>query len=412
MESTSRPSLLTRIANLPRELALFFVASFAVGMAGSLVDSTLNNFLNDTFSLTGFQRSFLEFPRELPGLITLFVSAALMFLGTRRLGGVTQLIAAAGIFLIGFASKSFNSMVVFLFLYSLGAHLFMPVASTVGMELATAGKTGKRLGQLNAVRNLAAIAGSFLVYLGFKFFHFTYEHSFIIAAVVFIVAAVMMFLMKQEKTARPKAFLKLKKEYTLFYVLAVLYGSRKQIFITFAPWVIVTIYNKPTQTLATLITLGGILGIIIQPLLGRAIDRFGERAILMTEALMLIVVCLGYGFSRSVLPENVAFIITCVCYLVDQVLVSVSMARSTYMQKIALKPEDIQPALSASTSLDHIFSISIALIGGVIWNRFGFQYVFLLGMVIAVINFFTARRIRLPQGRAEPSQPVEIVTTD
>ena len=412
MESTSRPTLLTRIAHLPRELALFFVASFAVGMAGSLVDSTLNNFLNDTFSLTGFQRSFLEFPRELPGLITLFVSAALMFLGTRRLGGVTQLIAAAGIFLIGFASKSYNSMVIFLFVYSLGIHLFMPVASTVGMELATAGKTGKRLGQLNAVRNLAVIAGSFLVYLGFKYFHLTYKHSFIIAALVFVVAAVMMFLMKQEKTARPKAFLKLRKEYSLFYVLAILYGSRKQIFITFAPWVIVTIYNKPTQTLATLITLGGILGIIIQPLLGRAIDRFGERTILMTEALMLIVVCLGYGFSRSVLPENVAFIITCVCYLVDQVLVSVSMARSTYMQKIALKPEDIQPALSASTSLDHFFSISIALIGGVIWNRFGFQYVFLLGMVIAVINFFTARRIRLPQGRLESSQPVEIVTTD
>ena len=77
-------SLPTRIRNLPRELALFIIASFAVGMAASLVDSSLNNFLNDTFSLNGFQRSFLEFPREFPGVITLFLSAALWFLGRDR----------------------------------------------------------------------------------------------------------------------------------------------------------------------------------------------------------------------------------------------------------------------------------------------------------------------------------------
>jgi len=55
-----KPSLLpARIKNISRELALFLIASFAVGMAASLVDSSLNNFLNDTFSLSGFQRSFL-----------------------------------------------------------------------------------------------------------------------------------------------------------------------------------------------------------------------------------------------------------------------------------------------------------------------------------------------------------------
>ena len=397
-------SLQNRVKNIPRELALFITASFAIGMAGSLVDSTFNNFLNDTFTLTGFQRSFLEMPREFPGLITLFVSALLWFLGSRRLGAFAQVLAALGIFLIGFASSSYGIMVIFLFVYSLGQHLFMPVASTIGMELASNGKTGRRLGQLNAMRNLAQIVGSFLVFIGFKYLNFTYQHSFTIAAIIFALAAVMMFLMQPKRSAPPRTFLKLRKEYKLFYILAILYGSRKQLFITFAPWVIVTIFNKPTQTIATLITIGGVIGIIFQPFLGKAIDRFGERAILMAEALLLIVVCLGYGFSRSILPENIAFIITCICYLLDQILMSVSMARSTYMQKIAIVPEDIQPALSASISLDHVFSISIALLGGVIWNAFGFQYVFLMGMLIAAINFFVARRIRLP-GSGQTSLP-------
>ncbi len=389
-------SLPNRIRNLPRELALFITASFAIGMAGSLVDSSLNNFLNDTFALSGFQRSFLEFPRELPGVITLFLSAALWFLGSRRLGSVAMIFAALGIFLIGFSSSSYHLMVVFLFIYSMGNHLFMPVSTTVGMELATEGRTGRRLGQLNAIRNAATILGSFIVFIGFKYLNFHYQTSFTIASVAFLLAALLMFLMQPKRSAAPRVFLKLRREYSLYYVLSVLAGSRKQIFITFAPWVIVTIFHKPTQTLATLYTLGGIIGILFQPLLGRAIDRFGERLVLTTEALMLVFVCLGYGFSRSVLPENTAFLVVCGCYLLDQMLFSVSMARSTFMQKIALDPADIQPALSAAVSIDHVFSISVALLGGVIWNNFGFQYVFLMGMVIAVINFFVARKIQLP----------------
>ena len=59
-------------------------------------------------------------------------------------------------------------MVLWLFIYSLGQHIFMPVASTVGMELAREGKTGQRLGQLNALRNIATITGSALVFVGFS----------------------------------------------------------------------------------------------------------------------------------------------------------------------------------------------------------------------------------------------------
>ena len=76
---------------------------------------------------------------------------------------------------------------------------------------------------------------------------------------------------------------------------------------------------------------------------------------------------------------------------------SVGIARSTYMKKIALDPGDVQPALTAAVTIDHIFSITVALLGGLIWNFFGFQYVFLMGVFIASINFFTALRVRVPK---------------
>ena len=390
------PKWTKRLGIAPRELQLFAFASLAMGVAYSIFDSTFNNFLNERYALTGFQRSFIEFPRELPGFLVVFVSAALWFLCSRRLGAWSLIFSLIGVLLIGFFAPTYVIMVCFLFVYSTGQHLFMPIASSIGMELAEPGKTGRRLGQLNAIRNLATIGGSFLVFMGFKYLGFTFQTSFVLVAVGLGIAAVLMFAMKKEENLGSRPFLRLRREYKLFYLLNVLSGSRKQIFITFAPWVIVTVFKQPTQTLATLMTLGGIIGIVFQPFLGHMIDKLGERIVLASEAVMLVGVCLGYGFSKFLLPANTAFIAVCIFYLLDQMLFSVGMARSMYIKKISLRPEDVQAALSAGVTIDHLFSIIIALVGGVIWNTFGFQYVFLLGVVIAVINFFVALQVRIP----------------
>jgi MFS family permease len=140
-------TLSARLSALSRELKIFVVASLMMGVAYSLIDSTLNNYLNDRFALSGLERSLLEFPRELPGLMVVFVSALLWFLCSRRLGVLAMLLGLAGTLLIGFAAPTYGAVVVCLFIYSMGQHLFMPAASAIGMELAEPGKTGQRLGQ-------------------------------------------------------------------------------------------------------------------------------------------------------------------------------------------------------------------------------------------------------------------------
>ena len=383
---------------ISRELKLFVAAILAMGMAFSIVESTFNNFLDERYHLNGFERAFLEFPREIPGLMVVFVSALLWFLCSRRLGALAMLLGAIGAALIGFAAPSYGIMIVWLFIYSLGQHMFLPLSSSIGMELASEGQAGRRLGQLNAVRNLAAILGSFLVFLGFKYLGFSFHHTFALAALAFFAAAILLYAMRPEKTQAPALHLKLYRPYRLYYILSVLYGSRKQLFLTFAPWVLVTVFHQPTQTIATLLTLGGLIGILFQPLLGRAIDQLGERVVLCAEGFLLIFVCFGYGFAKFLVREEIAFMIVCVCFLLDQMLMSVNMARATYIKKIALEPAHIQPSLTASVSIDHIFAILVALLGGAIWNSFGFQYVFLLGTFIALLNFLAALKVRIPLG--------------
>jgi predicted MFS family arabinose efflux permease len=397
---TAMSTIKTRISGIPRELKLFISASFVMGIGYAVMEAVFNNYLNERFALTGFQRSFLELPRELPGFLVLFLSALLWFLCNRRIGVLSMVLGALSTILIGFASPTYAVMVGWLFIYSMGQHLFIPAGSSIGIDLAKEGRIGQRLGQLNSVRNLSAVLGALIIFLGFKFLSFNFHSAFLIAASAFLLAAVLMFLMKPEKTQLPKMFLRLRKEYSLYYILAVLYGSRKQLFLTFGPWVLVSVFHQPTQTIAVLLFIGGCIGIGFQPLLGFAIDRLGEKKILILEAILLVFVCLGYGFSKFLFSEFTAFMIACVCFLLDQMLMSVNMARTTYIRKIIRHPDHLQPALASSVSIDHIFSISIALVSGTLWNRFGFQYVFLMGAFIAVANFVAALFIRLPERNA------------
>jgi predicted MFS family arabinose efflux permease len=400
--------LFTRISNTRRDILLFISSIAMVGFAESTFNSVFNNFLNDTFSLTSLQRTFMELPRELPGFLIIFVSAALFFIRSRRLAVFALLAGSTGLVLMAFFSFTFHWMFAWLFVFSLGQHLFMPLSTSITMEIAREGETGKRLGQLNAIRNIATILGSFVVFLGFRFFHFNFKAAFLIAALFYLFAAVFIFSMNPGRANAPAIHLRLYKEYRLYYWLSVLFGTRKQIFLTFAPWVLVTIFHQPTAMLATLLTISGICGIIFQPVLGKAIDTLGEKKIFIMEAVVLILVCFGYGFSRDLFPARIALIVASCCYVADQLLMSVNMARSTYLKKIAMHPAHITPTLTMSVSIDHVFSIGIALTGGLLWAKWGYQTVFIFGGAIAFMNLVSAFYVRVPKTVAQAASSVAV----
>ena len=286
-------------------------------------------------------------------------------------------------------------MLIWLFIFSTGQHIFLPLRLSIGLELAKEGKTGSILGKLTGAQNFTAIIGSFMIFLGFRYLNFNFKKIFIIGAIGFLIAGFFVSLMSKGEAISVKEKFVLRKKYSLFYWLNILYGTRKQIFITFGPWVLVTIYNQKIEVIATLLTVGGIIGIFFKPMLGKLIDKFGERFILVSEAVILFFICLSYGFSKFIFDYKIALVITSVCYIIDYLLMSVSMARATYLQKIARDQKDVHQTLTMGVTIDHIFSISIALISGFLWLKLGFQYVFLLGAIIAFINMISASFIRI-----------------
>ena len=205
---------------------LFLLAIICIGFGGSMVDAIFNNFLDERFAITSFQRTFMEFPREVPGLLVIVASAAFFLACNRTLAVISQAMAAAGALLMGFFSSSFTVMMVWLFIYSLGQHLFFALNSDIGMELAEKGKTGKMLGKLSGIGNFAAIAGSFAVYLGFKHMGLDFKTTFIVTAAFLLAAALLMSFMRKNKPIPAKTRFTFKKKYRLYYILCVLHGAR------------------------------------------------------------------------------------------------------------------------------------------------------------------------------------------
>ncbi len=135
-------------------------------------------------------------------------------------------------------------------------------------------------------------------------------------------------------------------------------------FITFGPWVLVKVFGEPISTIAELTVIASVFGMLLSPQIGYLIDRLGERAVLMLDALLLIGVCLGYGYAEY-LPVSYAIGIIYVSFVLDQVLFVVGIARTTYLDKIAERKDDVTASLSLGVTIDHAISMSIPSLGGI-----------------------------------------------
>lgn len=394
-----------------RDLILFMLASAFVGISQSIDSAVFNNFLNDTFHVTVSQRTIMEFPREFPGFLVVFVSGLLIFMGDVRMASIANMLAALGMLGLGFLSRDFYVMTAWMTVYSMGTHLFMPLSNSIGMSLAEGSNMGKVLGRINGLNTAAFLVTSLVTALLFRYVRVNYSIAFTIGALAFVASSVMILMMKPHKPKVSGRKLFLRREYSLFYWLNVLYGARKQIFLTFGPWVLIKVFNQGVSTFAVLGFFIAGLGIVFKPFVGYLVDKKGERFVLAGEAAALIFICMGYAFAKPLETliglDRAALFITAGCFVIDQLLNAVTIARATYLRKIALRDEDVSPTLSMGISIDHVVAMVVPWLGSLVWNAFGYELVFILGACIAFINLLSTRRIKIVK-RVPSDEAVEV----
>jgi len=393
-----------RVRAADPQLLIFLGAIACVGATAGVFHSTINNFLSDTFDMGPQTRGRLEFPRELPGFLAAAFWAGLFFLSASRLGAVASAGVAAGMLGLGLVGRHYSPMIAALMIWSAGSHLAQPASSTLALQLARAGERGRRLGQVGATRRLATILGCAVVWIVTEHWPGAYSAVFIAGAAFALAGSAVYLRMRSEPVDRTRQRpLVFRRRYGLYYLLSVLFGARKQVFLTFGPWVLVRIFQQPASTLAKLGMINAVIGVLLQPQIGKLIDRVGERIILVGEGLALILVCLGYGYGDRLPLGDWTLYLICLCYVCDELLFSVGMARTTYLDKIALKREDVTPSLALSVTLDHAVSMSIPTLGGYVWARFSAAAVFLGAAGLAFIYACAACFVRTPPAEARPT---------
>jgi MFS family permease len=379
---------------LSTPLGLFALASLMMGAYSGLYDPSFNNYLAQVHHVSEVARGGLEFPRELPGFLVVFVFTALAFLPDTRIAMVSALLVGVSLWGQGYLAPDMTRVVIWMLVWSTGTHLFMALSPSIGLRLAEEGHEGRRLGQLGSLESLGSLLGMVVVYWGASRLHFSFGHIFALSGTCALLACICLFLIKPQPLKHTRRKLVYKKQYKVYYLLNILFGARKQIFLTFAPWVLITMFQCKVETFALLGFCGTVLSLVFRPWLGRAIDTWGERIIIAVESFLLIFICVAYGFAPQWFSASTALIVVMICYVADQLLFSVRIARSTYLNKIAIAKEDIAPTISMGLTLDHAVSMVVPFWGGLLWARFGFQWVFLAAAVIALLNLFATRLIK------------------
>jgi predicted MFS family arabinose efflux permease len=386
------------LADHRRDFVRLLAATLFFGAASGIFQSTLNNYLADVHHFSAEARGWLELPRELPGFL-LFLVAAVMLGRMRetRMAAAAMILTGLGALGLGFLAPGQILLIGWIFIWSLGDHIIFAVEGPIGLKLASSGGEGRRLGQLGGARNLGTITGVGLVYLLARLAGDRYDLFYLGACLCALTAGVLYWRMRIGQADPPSRRLVYRREYRLFYAISALFGIRKQIFMVFGSWVLVSLHGVEVATIALLYFLAATLGVILRPLLGDVIDWLGERVVLAADELLLLGICLIYAFASHLLPAPYDLYLLYGAYILDSVLFALRVARTTYLKKIAVDPADITPTISLGVTIDHAVAMSLPVLSGYLWQRWGFEWVFVLAASMAVAGFFVCLRIRVPQ---------------
>jgi predicted MFS family arabinose efflux permease len=395
---------------VPKEMKLFVLILALTALGLGFSNDIISNYFKDAYQATAFQRGIIELPRELPGILCILVISLFSFISDIRIAILAQVLSIVGIVYLGLFTPSYTIMTVFIFINSLGMHLFFVLQDSIGLALIKKGETGKRMGQFKGLFTAFQMAAAILVFIGFRTGFFSFETPFklpfLLAGAAFFM--VMILLVRLQRmvhlpgSIHRKTRMVVRKEYRYYYILTILFGAQKQIMMVYGPWVLIDLLNKKADTIAMLSIAGGLIGIFFIPALGRWMDRFGIKAMLYADALSFILVYLIYGiltagYHEGLLPiAGWAILPAYLIFILDRMSTQMGLVRTVYLRAIAVHPSDMTPTLSVGISLDHMVTIIFAVLGGIIWGAWGPQYIFFLAAGLSLVNLYVAVKVELP----------------
>ncbi len=363
-----------------------------------LYKGIIDNYLAEVAGMSEFDKGVSEFFRELPGLGIILVLAVFYTASAAKLYQIGAVIMLAGMAMQAMIPSTKVLVIMAIFIYSLGEHMQLGMRNTLTLEYAKEGKSGAALGRQNAVYQIGTLAG-YLVVIGIFFVlgnkTSLFKPIFWMSAAIILIGMLIAFRIKGESLPdKSKSRFYFHKKYTKYYMLELFYGARKQVFFTFGPYTLVLFYGASARAISILFAITSVCSYLASPIVGRIIDRIGYKVVMISDTLILVIVCFFYGFAHHIFPMHIAFIICCGNYVLDAVISLASMAANVYVQDLADNGEEVKATISTGLSVNHLVTILVALFGGWIWKMLGIETLFILSAVLGLCNSAYAATIK------------------
>ena len=365
---------------------LLILLAIAMPIAFSTWVALLNNFVIEVSGFSGVEIGWLQSVREIPGFLAVGVIFILFFISEQRLAYISLALLALAVAVTALFPE-FKGLIITTLVSSIGFHYYETVNQSLQLQWLKKETAPSSIGWIVA----AGSGSAFFVYIAIIILwlnlNFNYFFIYFFAGLLCLLIVVFCFFYYPQFQIGKKQRLAivLKRRYWVYYTLQFFSGARRQIFVVFASFMMVEKYGFDVHQITFLLLTNFLINIFMAPLIGRFIEKFGERLSLIVEYFGLMVIFLLYAglyyFDWSCIVASILFI-------ADHMFFGLAFAMKTYFQKIA-DSEDFAPTAAVAFTINHISAVFLPVLLGYIWIHNN-SAVFYLAAVLSFISLIVA----------------------
>ncbi len=365
---------------------LLILLAIAMPIAFSTWVALLNNFVIEVSSFSGVEIGWLQSVREIPGFLAVCVIFILFFISEQRLAYISLALLALAVAVTALF-PDFKGLIITTLVSSIGFHYYETVNQSLQLQWLKKETAPSSIGWIVA----AGSGSAFFVYIAIIIlwlnlnFNYFFIYSFAGLLCLLIVIFCFFYYPQFQIGKKQRLAIVLKRRYWVYYTLQFFSGARRQIFVVFASFMMVEKYGFDVHQITLLLLTNFLINIFMAPLIGRFIEKFGERLSLIVEYFGLMVIFLLYA---GLYYFDWSYIVASILFIADHMFFGLAFAMKTYFQKIA-DSEDFAPTAAVAFTINHISAVFLPVLLGYIWIHNN-SAVFYLAAVLSFISLIVA----------------------
>ncbi len=374
------------------------LTTIASGVGFQAWRTLFNNFSVEVVNLEGYHIGVIQSVREIPGFLALLAIFLFLIIKEHRVSALSVMTLGLGVALTGFF-PSYPGLIFTTIVMSFGFHYYETTNQSLTLQYFDKSTSPWVFGKFRSYSAATNIIVGLIIFGATLILN--YQTIYLIFGLLVLLVgawALNQNPTRQDLTPQHKKMI-FKKRYSLYYFLTFMAGARRQIFVTFAVFLLVWKFEFSIQEITILFVINNIINYFLSPLIGKAIIRFGEQKVLSLEYSSLILVFIGYATAESKM-----FI--AVLYILDHIFFNFSIGIRTYFQKIGA-PNHIAPSMAVGFTINHIAAVVIPALGGLAWI-IDYRIPFYFGAGMSLISLIATQYITSSIQKAENHQVANI----